>query len=153
MGIVPGILESFIWKKQNKPMLDSRSLNSRLQEVSSDPVHPARSYWVFGSLPNCEMNPIGFLNNSMASASGLTSCYSSRVTCLLHWSKITLTKACLGIKLPVCVSASATRGESSDQASLNCVPQSPWSRPWRSIVPSKCTGLDGILAGLFIFHC
>lgn len=79
------------------------------------------------------MNLIGFLNNSMASASGLTSCYSSRVTCLLHWSKITLITFCLGIKLLVCVPASATRWESNDHALLNPVPQSTWHRHWHSV--------------------
>lgn len=143
--IVPDILRSFILKKWNKPFslpafIDSHTSGALTVDSgrgSGSILWPStprtKSYRVFGPLPSCEMNPIGFLNNSMASASGLTSCYSSRVTCLLHWSKITLTTVCLGIKLLVCVPASATWQEGTDHASLNPIPQSTWHRPWLSV--------------------
>lgn len=86
----------------------------------------------WGSLPSGEMNPIGFLNNSMPSATGLTSCYSSRVTCLLQGSKITLITAGFRIRLLQCVPAFSTEYESNDHDLLNSVPQNTWHRPWFS---------------------
>lgn len=141
---MPGVLGSFILKSETNlspsAFLHSRSpgtLPTDCRRGSGSILWPrtprTRNYRVFGPLPSCEMNLIGFLNNSMASASGLTSCYSSRVTCLLHWSKITLIIVCLGIKLLVCVPASATGRESRGHALLNSIPQSTWHRPWHSV--------------------
>lgn len=93
-----------------------------------------------GSLPSGEMNLIGFLNNSMPSASGLTSCYSSRVTCLRRGSKITLIAAGPGIRWLVRVPAFGTECESNDHDLLNSMPQNTWHRPWPSADAQKLCG-------------
>lgn len=112
--IVPGILRTFSLKSKINlfPPVFIHSQTSVALTVDSGrgsgsilrPSTPrTEGHRASGALPSWEMNLIGFLNNSMASASGLTSCYSSRVTCLLHWSKITVTTDCLRVKLLVCV--------------------------------------------------
>lgn len=120
---------------------NTSSLNSRLQKRQVDALWPStprtRNYRVWGSLPSGEMNPIGFLNNSMPSAAGLTSGYSSRVTCLLQGSKITLITAGLGIRLLVRGPALSTECESNDHDLLNPMLQNTWHRPWPSADAQK----------------